>query len=371
MYFEYVVVGAGFAGCTVAERIANVLNKKVLIIEKRNHIGGNAYDYYNEAGILVHKYGPHIFHTNNKIVWDYLSNFTKWRLYQHKVLAYIDGMYIPFPINLNTINILYNKSFSPEEFKLFLDNIKENKSEILNSRDMVTTKIGEELYEKFFKWYTKKQWGVFPEDLSPEVTARIPVRFNKDDRYFTDKYQGVPQHGYTKLFENMLSSKNIRILLNTDYKEIIDGIKFEKMIYTGPIDYFFDYKFGKLPYRSIKFEFETLECEYYQSVATVNYPNDYDFTRITEFKHITGQVHLKTTIVKEYPTSEGEPYYPIPHAENYEIYKLYENEAKKFDNIYFVGRLANYKYYNMDKVVEEALKLFDKIKKDDKKGKVV
>jgi UDP-galactopyranose mutase len=362
MRFKYVVVGAGFAGCTIAERIANVLNKKVLIIEKRNHIGGNAYDCYNEDGILVHKYGPHIFHTNNKIVWDYLSNFTKWRLYQHRVLAYVDGKYVPFPINLDTINILYNKNFSSEDFKLFLETVRKKNEKITNSKDVVTSQIGEELYEKFFQWYTKKQWDIFPDELSPEVTARIPVRFNRDDRYFTDRYQGVPEYGYTRLFENLIDSKNIHILLNTDYKEVINEIKFEKLIYTGPIDYFFDYKYGKLPYRSIRFEFETLSCEYYQPVATVNYPNDYDFTRITEFKHITGQIHPKTTIVKEYPTSEGEPYYPIPQNENYEIYRLYEKEARMLTNIYFVGRLASYKYYNMDKVVDEALKVFEKIK---------
>jgi len=360
--YNYVIVGAGFAGCVLAERIANELNKKVLIIEKRNHIGGNAYDCYNEDGILVHKYGPHIFHTNNKEVWDYLSKFTEWYHYQHRVLAYVDGQTVPMPINLDTINKLYNTNFTPDELNKFFEKVRDKKEEILNSEDMVISKVGKDLYEKFFKGYTKKQWDLYPYELEPEVTARIPIRTNRDDRYFTDKYQGMPKYGYIKMFENMLNNKNIHIMLNTDYKEVIDSIEYEKLIYTGPIDYYFDYKYGKLPYRSLNFEFETLDCEKYQEVGTVNYPNDYDFTRITEFKHLTGQKHYKTTIVREYSSAEGEPYYPIPQKKNIEQYKLYEEEANKLNNVFFIGRLANYKYYNMDKVVEEALTLFEKIK---------
>lgn len=360
--YNYVIVGAGFAGCVLAERIANELNKKVLIIEKRNHIGGNAYDCYNEDGILVHKYGPHIFHTNNKIVWDYLSQFTEWYHYQHRVLAYVDGQTVPMPINLDTINKLYNTNFTPDELNKFFEKVRDKKEDILNSEDMVISKVGKDLYEKFFKGYTKKQWDLYPYELEPEVTARIPIRTNRDDRYFTDKYQGMPKYGYIKMFENMLNNKNIHIMLNTDYKEVIDSIEYEKLIYTGPIDYYFDYKYGKLPYRSLNFEFETLDCEKYQEVGTVNYPNDYDFTRITEFKHLTGQKHYKTTIVREYSSAEGEPYYPIPQKKNIEQYKLYEEEANKLNNVFFIGRLANYKYYNMDKVVEEALTLFEKIK---------
>jgi UDP-galactopyranose mutase len=356
--YNYVIVGAGFAGCVLAERIANELNKKVLIIEKRNHIGGNAYDCYNEDGILVHKYGPHIFHTNNKIVWDYLSQFTEWYHYQHRVLAYVDGQTVPMPINLDTINKLYNTNFTPDELNKFFEKVRDKKEDILNSEDMVISKVGKDLYEKFFKGYTKKQWDLYPYELEPEVTARVPIRTNRDDRYFTDKYQGMPKYGYIKMFENMLNNKNIHIMLNTDYKEVIDSIEYEKLIYTGPIDYYFDYKYGKLPYRSLNFEFETLDCEKYQEVGTVNYPNDYDFTRITEFKHLTGQKHYKTTIVREYSSAEGEPYYPIPQKKNIEQYKLYEEEANKLNNVFFIGRLANYKYYNMDKVVEEALNLF-------------
>ncbi|MCM8901686.1 UDP-galactopyranose mutase [Caldicoprobacter algeriensis] len=361
--YDFVVVGAGFAGCVLAERIANDLKKKVLVIEKRNHIGGNAYDYYNEDGILVHKYGPHIFHTNNKEVWDYLSRFTEWYYYQHRVLAYVDGMYVPIPINLNTINKLYNTNFTPKQLAEYFEKIKENRQEILNSEDVIVSRVGRELYEKFFKGYTKKQWDLYPSELSPEVTSRVPIRINRDDRYFTDRYQGLPKYGYTRMFEKMLENEKIHIMLKTDYKEVINSIEYGYLIYTGPIDYFFDYKYGKLPYRSLRFEFETLDCEKYQEAGTVNYPNDYDFTRITEFKYLTGQKHNKTTIVREYSAAEGEPYYPILQNENIERYKMYENEANKLKNVFFIGRLANYKYYNMDKVVEQALKLYiDKIR---------
>lgn len=352
MKFKNVIVGAGFAGSIAARKIAEEKNEKVLIIEKRNHIGGNAYDYYNEDGILVHKYGPHIFHTNNKEVWDYLSRFTEWRLYQHKVKAYVDGRFVPMPINLDTINMLYGTDYDSNNIQAFFDKVKVVKDEIKNSEDMVVCKVGTELYEKFFKAYTKKQWGVYPDELTPEVTARIPVRTNRDDRYFTDKYQGIPKYGYTRMFENILDHPNISIMLNTNFFDIKDEIEYEKLIYTGCIDEFFNYKYGKLPYRSLKFEFETFDKPYYQEVGTVNYPNDYDFTRITEFKHLTGQDSKKTTIVKEYPTSEGEPYYPVPSESNALILDKYENEAKTMKDVLFIGRLANYKYYNMDKVVE-------------------
>lgn len=361
MKFKNVIVGAGLSGIVLAERITNELNEEVLIIEKRNHIGGNCYDYYNEDGILIHKYGPHIFHTNIKRVWDYLSQFTDWRLYQHRVLAYVDGQYVPLPINLDTIKKLYNLNLSPEEVKNFYERVKEplTADKIKNSEDMVISKVGKELYEKFFKGYTKKQWDMYPVELAPEVTARIPTRTNRDDRYFTDKYQGLPEYGYTKMFEKMLDNKNIKIMLNTDYKDIIDDIEYDRLFYSGPIDYFFDYKYGKLPYRSLDIVFETYDQEYYQEVGTVNYPNDYDFTRITEYKHLTGQKHEKTTISKEYSKADGEPYYPIPKKENIELYKKYKNEADKLDNVIFVGRLGTYSYLNMDVVVDQALSVFE------------
>ncbi|SHJ66865.1 UDP-galactopyranose mutase [Paramaledivibacter caminithermalis] len=358
--FNYLIVGCGLSGVTCARLLAEK-GKKVLIVEKRNHIAGNAYDFYNNDGILVHKYGPHIFHTRFKEVWDFLSRFTQWRLYQHRVLTYIDGKLVPMPINIDTINILYGTGYNSLTIHDFYDKVKRKDINIQNARDMVISKVGEELYEKFFKGYTKKQWDLYPEELDKEVTARIPIRYNRDDRYFSDKYQGIPLYGYTEMIKNMLDHENISVLLQTDYKDIQDEIKYDRMIYTGPIDYFFDFVFGKLPYRSLRFEEETLNMEYYQKVATINYPNDYDFTRITEFKHLTGQKSNKTTIMKEYAKSEGEPYYPIPTQENKELYDLYKREAKILDGVYFIGRLGKYKYTNMDVVVKEAMELIDEI----------
>ena len=359
MNFKYVIVGAGFAGLTIAERIANELNEHVLVIEKRNHIGGNCYDYYNEDGLLVHKYGPHIFYTNSKRVWDYLSNFTKWNYYQHRVLTYVDGNYIPMPITTETINKLYNLNLSNFEIENFLKEQSIEIEEIKNSEDVVLSKAGREIYNKFFKNYTKKQWDVYPNELDKSVISRIPVRYSRDTRYFADKYQGMPKYGYNKLFENMIKNPKIHILLNTDYKEIINDLNYDMLIYTGPIDYFFDYKHGKLKYRSVKFELETLDMTSYQDAAVVNYPNDYDFTRITEYKKLTGQVHNKTVIAREYPTWEGEPYYPVPQKEYLEQYNCYKNEAEKLENVVFVGRLAEYRYYNMDAVIERALEIFE------------
>ena len=291
MKYDYLIVGAGFAGAVAAERLASKHNKKVLIVEKRNHIGGNAYDEYDEHGILVHKYGPHIFHTNSKKVFDYLSQFTEWRFYEHKVLAKLNNVLFPIPINRTTINRLYNKKFdSEEEVSKFYESVREKRYPIKNSEDIIVNQIGIDLYEKFFKFYTKKQWNLDPSELSPSVCGRIPVRTNEDDRYFTDKYQFMPKEGYTKMFEKMLSHKNIEILLNTNYKIITDDIKFDKMIYTGPIDYFFDYKYGKLPYRSIRFEWENIKKEKYQDAAVINYvDSEINYTRVTEYKYLSGQ----------------------------------------------------------------------------------
>lgn len=358
--FDYLIVGAGFAGSVVAERLASK-GKKILLVDKRNHIAGNTYDYFNKDGILVHKYGPHIFHTNSREVYDYLGQFTTWRPYEHRVLASVDGMLVPIPINLNTINKLYGLNLSSDEVENFLKSKAICKDRILTSEDVVVSKVGKELYEKFFKGYTKKQWDLDPSELDASVTARIPTRNNKDDRYFTDTYQAMPLYGYTKMFEKMLSHPNIKVMLNTDYKEIESEFYFKKMIYTGPVDYFFDYRFGKLPYRSIDFKFETVESENFQPTGTVNYPNEQPYTRVTEFKYLTGQKHHKTSIVYEYPKAEGDPYYPVPRAENAELYKKYQLLAAELKNVHFVGRLATYKYYNMDQVVAQSLTLFKKI----------
>ena len=359
--FDYLIVGAGYAGSVLAERLARVGNKKVLIIDKRNHIAGNAYDYYNEDGILVHKYGPHIFHTNSKDVFDYLSKFTEWHNYQHKVLASVDGQMVPMPINLNTINSLYGLQLSSSEVEDFFASRAEDVKKISTSEDVVVSKVGRELYEKFFRGYTRKMWELDPSELDASVTARVPTRTNKDDRYFTDTYQAMPLHGYTKMFEKMLSHPNIKIMLNTSYQEIMDEISYKKLIFTGPVDEYFNFCFGKLPYRSIDFKFETLNNEEFQPTGTVNYPNDYAFTRITEFKYLTGQKNPKTSIVYEFPKAEGDPYYPIPKPENGVLYKKYQALADQLSNTYFVGRLATYKYYNMDQVVAQALSTFKKI----------
>ncbi|HOJ78738.1 MAG TPA: UDP-galactopyranose mutase [Bacillota bacterium] len=358
--FDYLIVGCGLAGVTCARLLAEN-GYRVLIIDRRNHIGGNVYDYYNEDGILVHKYGPHIFHTQHRKVWDFLSRFTQWHYYQHRVLSLVRGKLVPLPINVDTINLLYNTNYSSETIQEFYDRVSQPDIPVTNAKEMVIKKIGNELYELFFKEYTRKQWGLDAEMLDPEVTARIPIRYNRDDRYFEDRYQGMPRFGYTRMITNMLDHPQIHVMLNADFAFVKDKLDYDRIIYTGPIDAFFDYKHGKLPYRSLEFQFETLDCNYYQTVATVNYPNDYDFTRITEFKHMTGQVHPKTAIVREYPCAAGEPYYPIPKAENKALYAKYHEEAETQENLYFTGRLGLYQYLNMDVVVKEAMELVEKL----------
>src|SRR5215216_4025838 len=353
--FDYLIVGAGFAGSVLAERLANGSGKSVLICDKRPHIAGNAFDCHDDAGILIHKYGPHIFHTNSADVFGYLSQFTVWRPYQHRVLASVDGQLLPIPIKPDTINRLYGTTLTSFELAEFFASVAEPRTEIRTSEDVVVSKVGRELYEKFFKNYTRKQWGIDPSELDASVTARVPTRNNRDDRYFTDRYQAMPLHGYTRMFERMIDHPNIKVMLNVDYREINQIIPYRQMIYTGPVDEYFDFRFGKLPYRSIDFRFETHDRPEYQPVAVVNYPNEYAYTRITEFKYLTGQAHAKTTVVYEYPTSEGDPYYPVPKPENAELYKRYSALAEATPRVHFVGRLATYKYYNMDQVVAQAL----------------
>jgi UDP-galactopyranose mutase len=356
--FDYLIVGAGFAGSVLAERLARVGGQRVLICDVRPHIGGNAYDHYDDAGILIHKYGPHIFHTNSREVFSYLSQFTAWRPYQHRVRAYVDGQLVPMPINLDTINQLYGLNLTAFQVNEFLQSLAEPRDQIRTSEDVVVSKVGRELYEKFFRGYTRKQWGLDPSELDAAVTARVPTRTNRDDRYFTDTYQTMPLYGYTRMFERMLDHPNIKIMLNTDYREIIDLIPHRELIYTGPIDTYFDCQFGKLPYRSLEFVHETHDMETYQSAPVINYPNDEAYTRITEFKYLTGQTHRKTSIVYEYPQAEGDPYYPVPRPENAQVYEQYKALAAATPGVHFVGRLATYKYYNMDQVVAQALKLF-------------
>jgi UDP-galactopyranose mutase len=359
--FDYLIVGAGFAGSVLAERLAAGAGKRVLVVDKRNHVGGNAYDHYDDAGILVHRYGPHIFHTNSREVWDYLGRFTAWRPYEHRVRASVDGMLVPMPINLDTINSLYGLSLTAFQVDEFFKSVAEPVDEIRTSEDVVVSKVGRELYDKFFRNYTRKQWGMDPSELDAQVTARVPTRTSRDDRYFTDSYQAMPLHGYTRMFENMLAHPNIKVMLNTDFREVEGQIPYGEVIYTGPIDEYFDFRFGKLPYRSLTFRHQTLNQERYQAAAVVNYPNEHPYTRITEFKYLTGQEHPKTSIVFEYPGDEGDPYYPVPRPENAELYRRYRELAEETRGVWFVGRLATYRYYNMDQVVAQALTTYKKI----------
>ena len=358
--YDYLIVGAGFAGSVLAERLASQHGAKVLLIDRRDHVGGNAYDEPNEAGILYHKYGPHIFHTNSEQVWDYLSQFTEWRPYEHKVRAYVRDQLVPIPINRDTLNLLFDAGLeTDEDAERFLASRAEPVDEITTSEDVVINAVGQELYELFFRGYTRKQWGLDPSELDKQVTSRIPTRTNTDDRYFGDTFQAMPLHGYTKMFEAMLDHPLIEKRLGTDYREVKDEVDYDHLIFTGPIDEYFDFRFGKLPYRSLKFDHQTLSQERFQPVAVVNYPaEDVPFTRISEYKHLTGQESDVTTITYEYPSAEGDPYYPIPRPENQELFKRYEALADATENVTFVGRLATYRYYNMDQIVGQALATF-------------
>ena len=362
IYFDYLVVGAGFAGSVIAEQMARNFGSSVLLIDKRPHVGGNAYDCYNNHGILIHKYGPHIFHTNSREVFEYLSRFTAWRPYDHWVRAVVDDAIVPIPINLDTVNTLYGINLDSSQLEGFFSSIAEKRNAVRTSEDVVVSRVGRELYEKMFRGYTRKQWGLDPSELDASVTARIPVRTNRDGRYFTDTYQAMPLHGYTRMFENMLDHPNIKIMLNTDYREVEGLIPYREMVYTGPIDEFFDYRYGKLPYRSLEFHHETVDRPVFQQHPVVNYPNEnIPYTRITEFKYLTGQQHAKTSIVYEFPKSEGDPYYPVPKPENNALYKKYQALAEATRDVHFVGRLATYKYYNMDQIVAQALTVCAKI----------
>jgi len=367
MNYKYVVIGAGLSGAVLAERIATQLNKKVLIIEKRSHIGGNCYDYKDENGIFIHKYGPHIFHTYYKDVWNYLSRFTDWIYYQHKVLGFIDGKYVSIPFNLNTLYELMPLKLAERLEKKLIDNFGYNKKvpilDLKKIEDKDLKFLAGFIYEKIFLHYSKKQWGLKPEDIDTSVTARIPVIISRDNRYFQDKYQGMPKDGYTKLFEKIIQNKNIEVQLKTGFKDIKIKLKYDKLFYTGPIDEFFDFKFGKLDYRYVNINFQTWDVESYQLAAVVNYPNDYDFTRITEFKKFNMNRSKQTNIGIEYPGSDGFMAWPVLNEKNKKIFQKYWQEAEKLkkENIYFVGRLAEYKYYDMDDTVKKALEAFEEI----------
>jgi UDP-galactopyranose mutase len=356
MKTDVLIVGAGFSGSVVARELAE-RGYEVLVIDKRDHIGGNAYDRTDAHGILIHPYGPHIFHTNAERIAEYLSQFTEWRPYEHRVLAKVEDKLVPIPINIDTVNALYGLDLDEESIQGFYDSVREPREKIRTSEDVVVNAVGQDLYEKFFRGYTRKQWGLDPSELAASVAARIPTRTNRDDRYFTDKFQKMPAEGYTKMFERMLDHPNISVEVGADFFQLRDRVEARHIVYTGPVDAFYAYCYGHLPYRSLRFEHEHLaDTEWYQSVGTVNFPNDHAYTRTTEFKHLTGQQHRGTSLVREYPQADGDPYYPVPRPENELLFKRYEALAEQEQDVTFVGRLAQYRYYNMDQCVGAALK---------------
>jgi UDP-galactopyranose mutase len=356
MQSDVLVVGAGFSGAVVAERLA-ASGLRVLIIDKRPHVGGNAYDTRDAHGLLIHPYGPHIFHTNSMRIAEYLSRFTEWRKYEHRVLAHVQSQLVPIPINIDTVNRLYGLRLDETTIEDYFNRVREPRNPVRTSEDVVINAVGRDLYEKFFREYTRKQWGLDPSELSASVAARIPTRTNYDDRYFTDVFQHMPVHGYTAMFDNMLDDTNIQVEVGVDYQAVAARLSVRHTVYTGPIDGYFGYCFGRLPYRSLRFEHEHFaDMSHYQPVGTVNYPNDYEYTRITEFKHLTGEKAAGTSVVREYPQAEGDPYYPVPRPENEALFKRYEDLARKETGVTFVGRLAQYRYYNMDQCVGAARK---------------
>jgi UDP-galactopyranose mutase len=369
--FDVLVVGAGFSGSVAAENLARA-GYSVLVVDRRDHIGGNAFDELDAHGVLIHRYGPHIFHTNAERVAEYLSNFTDWRPYEHRVLAEVNGQLLPIPINQDTINRLYGMNLDEAGIAKYLERVRESRQPVKTSEDVVLNSVGRDLCDKFFRGYTKKQWGLDLSELSGNVAARIPTRTNRDDRYFTDSFQKMPKDGYTKLFENMLRHPRIRVETGVDFEAARGRVQSDYTVYTGPIDAYFGYRYGRLPYRSLHFEHQHLpDVPRYQPVGTVNYPNDHDYTRITEFKYLTGQEHPGTSIVREFPRAEGDPYYPIPRPDNEELYQRYKALADAEPNTIFVGRLAQYRYYNMDQVVAAALKAVEPLIQEMKKKTVV
>ena len=362
--YDYLIVGAGFAGAVLAERLSSQLGKSCLVVDRRGHIGGNAYDFHDSAGVLLHRYGPHYFRTNSDRIKDYLSQFTEWLPVEYKILSWTEGKFWQFPINLNTFEQLLGRSSSTEEMESTLAQWRVPIAQPRNSEEVIISQVGVRLYEMFFKNYTRKQWRRDPRDLDPSVCGRIPVRTNRDDRYLSEKFQALPREGYTRLFERLLARPGIKLMLNTEYRDVMRQVNYQWLIYTGAIDEFFNYCYGPLPYRSLRFEMETLSREFFQPALQVNYPNDYEYTRIVEMKHATGQKLASTTIVREYPEDYlpgREAYYPIPAPDAQALYRRYAQRADEEKCASFVGRLATYRYYNMDQIVGMALAEFERL----------
>jgi UDP-galactopyranose mutase len=360
--YDVLVVGAGLAGCTIAEQIASQFGASVLLIDRRDHLAGNCHDPFSPDGVQYHQYGPHIFHTNSEQVVEYLSAFTAWRPYEHRVLANVDGRRVPIPINRTTINALYGTDLDDEGVARFLAQRAEPRGEIRSSEDVIVSRVGSELYARFFQGYTRKQWGRDPSQLDASVCGRIPTRTNADDRYFTDRFQAMPAEGFTVMADRMTAHPRIDRVLGADYHAIADRARFRHIVFTGPIDAFFDYRYGRLPYRSLRFEFATYDAERYQPVGCVNEPDEaIPYTRTTEYKYLTGQQHAKTVVSREYPVDDGDPYYPIPAPESRDQYRRYAALAQRTPGVTFVGRLAEYRYYNMDQVVASALQTVEEL----------
>ncbi len=375
--YDYLIVGAGFAGVVLAERLASQSGKSCLIVDRRDHIAGNAYDRYDDAGVLIHQYGPHYFRTNSDRIVDYLSQFTEWHQVQYQILSYVDGQFWPFPINLNTFEKLLGRSSSTEEMQATLNQWKVPIENPANSEEVIISQVGVKLYEMFFKHYTRKQWQRDPLELDASVCGRIPIRTNRNNNYLQESFQALPLEGYTAMFRKMIDHPLIELQLNTEYREVQHKVKYGHLIFTGPIDEYFDYAEGRLPYRSLRFEAESFnplqlqlresisgKSGYWQPAMQVNYPNEEKFTRIVEIKHATGQQCDHSTIVREYPEDYrpgGEPYYPIPAPDSQIIYKKYQQRAAREKNTSFIGRLATYRYYNMDQVAGMALAEYDRL----------
>ena len=362
---DYLIVGAGFAGAVLAERLASQLDQRCLVIDRRDHLAGNAYDFYDRAGVLIHQYGPHYFRTNSGRIRDYLGQFTAWQPANYRVLSWTHGRYWPFPINLNTFEQFVGHPATSEEMAAALARWRVPIETPRNSEEVIVSQVGRELYEMFFRHYTRKQWRRDPRELDPSVCGRIPIRTNRDDRYVSDEFQAMPRDGYTALFQRMLRHPNIEVRLGTDFRDVRARVPCRRLIYTGPLDEYFGHCFGPLPYRSLRFEPETVETEFYQPAVQVNYPNDHDYTRCVEIKHVTGQKLPVTTVVREYPQDYApgrEAYYPLPAPDAQALYKRYEALAEREENVSFVGRMATYRYYNMDQVVGMALAEFERLK---------
>ena len=368
--YDSIIVGSGIAGSTAARRLAEEGKRNVLVIEKRSHIGGNCYDCMDEHGIWIHQYGPHIFHTEMKEVYEFFSRFTMWTSFRHEVVAQVGEQLIPVPFNLNTLPVVFEKDKAEELEKKLTDTYgygsKVPIMELRKSEDAGIREIADYVYQNIFLYYTMKQWGQKPEEISPEVTGRVPVLISYDNRYFQDKYQAIPAEGYTKMAERMLDNPLIRTELNTDFNDVRGSTDYERLFYTGPIDEFFDFELGELPYRSLDIVFRRHDRAFYQSGPQINYPENYDFTRSVEYKYYLDEQTAQTIVSEEYPQAyeagRNERYYPVPDAKNHELYRRYRRKADGLEKVYFAGRLGDYKYYNMDEAVKRALELFEEIR---------